>query len=929
MAVENDILKDFLSECKENLELLDQQFVELEQNPEDAELIKSIFRTIHTIKGTSGFFGFTTLEGIAHFGEDILSKLRDGTIRNNEDITTMLLKAVDHIKAIISVLEQTGKEPDDLAYLDFIVELRNFAEKITKNKPSRQEDTQAPLSSPGPADNTQRETPKDDASSGGSSDTSVDISVSQPSTPPVTGASSAEASLTKEPVAASLDPGDNKRVAPATASAVTAQTQHLTETHVRVDVQLLDNLMNLAGELVLSRNRLTQLANQINNIDLLTASQHMSLIVTEMQTQIMKTRMQPIGNVFNKFPRIVRDLAKTAQKQVQLRIEGAETELDRSIIESIKDPLTHMVRNSIDHGIEHPDIRIQKGKPAMGTLIMRAYHEGGQVIIEIQDDGAGIDPKKIRSKAVEKGILKPEDANNLSDRDVLMLIFQPGFSTAEKVTNISGRGVGMDVVKTNIEKLGGVVDLQSEPGVGTTVKIKIPLTLAIIPALIVQTGGERYAIPQVNLVELVHLQPDVVARDVQLIGNAEFYRLRGEILPLVRLRDILGLGTDKDSQAPDEGLENKPEEKGDTLNIVVLNSGERQFGLVVDSINDSEEIVVKPLGDHLKHIPCYAGTTLMGDGRAALILDVVGIASTLNLRAEETLKQTKFVTESEIREEDQQFLLFFTVDPNEFFAIPLSLVNRLDKINANQIERVSGREVVQYRKKSMPVIRLENYLPISPLPEQDEYYLIVFNMNNKDIAFLVSKIEDSLNIAIDVDEENFRQDGILGSAIVRDRTTLFLDVYQIINIYNPDFFVRYGQNDVFSNSRILLAEDSSFYRNLLSSYLSAAGFNVTMSEDGQDAWEKLQQEAFDVVITDIEMPRMNGLELTRKIREDARLKGLPVIVVTSLSGEEGRRRAIQVGVDAYHAKLERDMVLKSVESLLSAKKNQNQLQQAA
>jgi two-component system chemotaxis sensor kinase CheA len=941
MGMENDILKDFLSECKENLELLDQQFVELEQNPEDAELIKSIFRTIHTIKGTSGFFGFTTLEGIAHFGEDILSKLRDGTIRNNEDITTMLLKAVDHIKAIIIALEQTGKEPDDLAYLDFIVELRNFAEKVIKNKqgrqPGRQEDAQASLSSSGLADNTQREVPKDDASSvssGGSddtADTSVDIS-SQPSTSPVTSpvtGASAEASLIKEPAAANPDRGDNKPAAPATASAVTAQNQHLTETHVRVDVQLLDSLMNLAGELVLSRNRLTQLANQMNNVDLLAANQHMSLIVTEMQTQIMKTRMQPIGNVFNKFPRIVRDLAKTAQKQVQLRIEGAETELDRSIIESIKDPLTHMVRNSIDHGVEHPDIRVQKDKPAMGTLVMRAYHEGGQVIIEIQDDGAGIDPNKIRSKAVEKGVIKPENANSLSDRDVLMLIFQPGFSTAEKVTNISGRGVGMDVVKTNIEKLGGVVDLQSEPGVGTTVKIKIPLTLAIIPALIVRTGGERYAIPQVNLVELVHLQPDVVARDVQLIGNAEFYRLRGEILPLVRLRDIFGLGADKDSQAPDEGPENRPEDKMDTLNIVVLNSGERQFGLVVDSINDSEEIVVKPLGDHLKHIPCYAGTTLMGDGRAALILDVVGIASTLNLRAEETLKQTKFVTESEVREEDQQFLLFFTVDPNEFFAIPLALVNRLDKIKASQIEHISGREVVQYRKKSMPVIRLENYLPISPLPEQDEYHLIVFNMNNKDIAFLVSKIEDSLNIVIDVDEENFRQDGILGSAIVRDRTTLFLDVYQIINIYNPDFFVRYGQNDAFLNNRILLAEDSSFYRNLLSSYLSAAGFNVTMSEDGQDAWEKLQQEPFDLVVTDIEMPRMNGLELTRKIREDAHLKTTPVIVVTSLSGEEDKRRAIQVGVDAYHAKLERDMVLKSVESLLSAQKDQNQLQQAA
>ncbi len=891
MGMENDILKDFLSESKENLELLDQQFVELEQDPSNAELIKSIFRTIHTIKGTSGFFGFTTLEGTAHFAEDILSKLRDGVVKINEDTATMLLKAVDYIKAILATIEDTGKEPDDIAYLDFIVDLRNFAEKVVKAAKAGAEIrapeapvNDSPVTQPPAASSHEEDARKDQASP----------AEKQPET--------VACPLLPEKEAPKTQPEGAVQSAPPV-----HQSRQLTETHVRVDVQLLDNLMNLAGELVLSRNRLTQLANQMNNPDLFAANQRMSLIVTEMQTQIMKTRMQPIGNVFNKFPRIVRDLAKAAQKQVQLRIEGAETELDRSIIEVIKDPLTHMVRNSIDHGIEHADMRVQKDKPAVGTLVMRAYHEGGQVIIEIQDDGAGIDPKKIRSKAIEKGVISADRALGLSDRDALMLVFQPGFSTAEKVTNISGRGVGMDVVKTNIEKLGGVVDLQSEAGAGTTVKIKIPLTLAIIPALIVRTAGERYAIPQVNLVELVHLSPDAVTKDVQLIGDAEFYRLRGQILPLVRLRNILGL-------PPGAG---EPEAGG--MNIVVLNSGERQFGLMVDDINDSEEIVVKPIGSHLKHIQCYAGTTLMGDGRAALILDVVGIASTLNLRAEEALRQAKVSAEIAATEEDQQFLLLFSVDPNEFFAIPLALVNRLDKIRADQIEHVSGKEIVQYRNKSMPLIRIENYLPISPLPDQEEYHLIVFNMNEKDIAFLVSRIEDSLNIVIEVNEENFRQDGILGSAIIKDRTTLFLDVYQVITMYNPDFFVRYGERSTLVSNRILLAEDSSFYRNLLSSYLSAAGFNVTMAEDGQDAWDKLQQESFDLVITDIEMPKMNGFELTRRIREDAKLRNLPVIVVTSLSGEEDKRRGLQVGVDAYHAKLERDTVLKSVESLLRSR----------
>ncbi len=911
MGMEDDILKDFLAESKENLELLDQQFVELEQEPDNAELIKSIFRTIHTIKGTAGFFGFTTLEGIAHFAEDILSKLRDGVVKVNEDITTMLLQAVDYIKAILASLEQTGKEPDDTSYLDFIVDLRNFSERIVKEASADDETGKAETTEPA---REERAEGTDGAGSEKEERASTETEEEEQKK-----ASEVTAESEKEPQKAG-DPKDEAKKTekpksaskPAKRSAPTppAPTAHLTETHVRVDVHLLDKLMNLAGELVLSRNRLVQIATQLNDPELLTANQRMSLVVTELQEQIMKTRMQPIGNVFNKFPRIVRDLARGARKQVQLQIEGAETELDRSIIEVIKDPLTHMVRNSIDHGIESPEIRTQKEKPPVGTLIMRAYHEGGQVIIEIQDDGAGIDPERIKKKAVEKGVISPDQANLLSDREALMLIFQPGFSTAETVTNISGRGVGMDVVKTNIEKLGGTVELKSEVNVGTTVRIKIPLTLAIIPALIVHTAGQRYAIPQVNLVELVRLSPEAQEKDVQIIGSSEFYRLRGQILPLVRLRNILGLG-----------YEAQPEEEqtqGESLNIVVLSSGDRQFGLVVDAISDSEEIVVKPLGKHLKHINCYAGTTLMGDGRVALILDVVGIASTLNLRAEESLQQAKLVAETSLTDEERQFLLLFSIAPSEFFALPLALVNRLDKIPVSRIEFVGNREVVQYRGKSMPVIRLENYLPVSPLPEQEEYHLIVFHMNDKDVAFLVSQIEDSLDISIDIEEQTFRQEGILGSAIIKDRTTLFLDVYQILQMYDPDFFHQ-PETDGLSHARILLAEDSTFYRNLLSSYLSADGYEVITAEDGQQAWERIMSEQIDLVITDIEMPRMNGFELTQKIKESEQFKHIPVIAVTSLSGEDDKRRGIEAGVDDYQAKLDRDQVLEAVRNLLKAR----------
>ncbi len=896
--MEDDILKDFLAESKENLELLDQQFVELEQEPDNEDLIKSIFRTIHTIKGTSGFFGFTTLEGIAHFAEDILSKLRDGVVPVDEEITTILLQSVDYIKAILGSLEQSGKEPDGVEYLDFIVDLRNFSEKIAKGADSKdkaQKEEEQPSESPE------------------SKEKAENVSEDQDQPEDQTTEQKAEAeSKEKEPETNSKKetrPGAEQKKTdsskPKRAPAPPAGAHQLTETHVRIDVHLLDQLMTLAGELVLSRNRLTQITNNLNNPELANANQHMSLVVTELQEQIMKTRMQPIGNVFNKFPRIVRDLARTAEKKVQLRIEGAETELDRSIIESIKDPLTHMVRNSIDHGIEPPEVRVQRDKPAVGNLVMRAYHEGGQVIIEISDDGAGIDPQKLKAKSIEKGILTEEQAEIMSDREALMLIFQPGFSTAEKVTNISGRGVGMDVVKTNIEKLGGTVELQSNVGSGTTVKIKIPLTLAIIPALIVHSAGQRYAIPQVNLVELVHLTEEAVKEDVQVIGDSEFYRLRGEILPLIRLRKVLGTPIN--------------ERNNESMNIVVLNAGDRPFGLVVDAISDSEEIVVKPLGNHLKHIPAFAGTTLMGDGRVALIIDITGITASMRMKGEDAMKHASVITGTGL-DEERQFLLLCSIAPDEFFALPLALVNRLDKIPASDIELVGGKEVVQYRGHSMPIIRLENYLPISPLPDQDEYHLIVFNMNDKDVAFLVSKIEDSLDIAIDVEEHTFKQDGILGSAIIKDRTTLFMDVYQIIEMHDPEFFDKPDLTEI-GTARILLAEDSAFYRNLLASYLTAAGYDVITCEDGAQAWEILKTEPFDLLITDIEMPEMDGFELTKKIRADSKLEDMPVIAVTSLSGEDDRRRGVEAGFNEYQPKLDRAEVLSAVTNLLSSKNN--------
>ena len=404
-----------------------------------------------------------------------------------------------------------------------------------------------------------------------------------------------------------------------------ARGSAVSDSTIRVDVGLLDKLMNLVGELVLARNQVLQFTSQSADSAFLATSQRLNLITTELQGSVMKTRMQPIGNVWSKLPRVVRDLAAACGKEVRLEMEGKETELDKTIIEAIKDPLTHIVRNSVDHGIERPETRVERRKPAEGCLKMRAYHEGGQVIIEITDDGGGIDCERVKQKALQRALITPEQAARMSDHEALYLIFLPGFSTAEKVTNVSGRGVGMDVVKTNIERIGGTVDLQSQPGKGTTLKIKIPLTLAIIPALIVTSGGDRFAIPQVSLLELVRLEVEQASQQIEFIHGAPVYRLRGQLLPFAYLNRELRL-----NDADDDGL--KPSVEATT--IVVLQADGHPFGLVVDEINDTEEIVVKPLGKQLKGVASFAGATIMGDGRVALILDVLGLAQRAGVVAE-------------------------------------------------------------------------------------------------------------------------------------------------------------------------------------------------------------------------------------------------------------------------------------------------------
>ena len=717
-----DLLRDFLIECHDNLEQLDAFLIALEHEPHDQELLNSVFRTLHTIKGSSGFLSFRKIEAVSHAAENLLSELRAGQCTLNTEISRGLFAAIDFIRKQAAAIEQNQCEGD--YSIDEIVSLLN---KIQKSK-------------------------VDDSQISEVFESNVRI-------PITTMPSSTSRAPVVEKVEKNQVANTQKPVADASSSSSAA------ESTIRVDVALLDKLMTRVGELVLARNQIMQFAAIVGDSDLQSASQHLNLITTELQEGVMKTRMQPIGNVWSKFPRLVRDLAEICGKIVRIEMQGKETELDKTIIEAIKDPLTHLVRNTVDHGIEKPEVRLANGKPAEGCLYLRAYHEGGQVNIEISDDGGGLNLERIKDKAVEKALITAEQASRLHEREVANLIFLPGFSTAEKVSNVSGRGVGMDVVKTNIEKIGGTVDLQTTTGHGTSIKIKIPLTLAIIPALIITNDGNRFAIPQVNLLELVRLEVSDAQPGIEWIQGAPVYRLRGRLLPLVYLRQVLK--TTKNASIA-----------SDCINIVVLRVDDRQFGLVVDRINDTEEIVVKPMGKQLKGVTVFAGATIMGDGKVALILDVLGLAHSAKVISKE---RSRSIMEGSSKSKEgkgsKETLLVLGTGSNRRLALPTSQVARLEKIPVDKIEYADNREVVQYRGEILPLFRLASVLGIDDKYEPLDGLLnvVVYTENACSYGLVVNRIIDIVETTIDLSHAR-RREGLLGSTIIQDHVTDLVDL---------------------------------------------------------------------------------------------------------------------------------------------------------
>jgi two-component system, chemotaxis family, sensor kinase CheA len=868
---DQEIIREFLIESNESLARLDQEMVELEKRPKDPQLLASVFRTIHTIKGTCGFLGFATLGGVTHLAENILSQLREGKRDLTPELVTIVLETVDAVKTVLVAIEATGQEGPE-TYPD----LRKRLEAACTLNPS-------------------------------------------PNSAQTSAQTSAEAPGAGLPPAPAVDPAPSDTPLPADVEEKTAGPKgpSIADSTIRVDVVLLDKLMNLVGELVLARNQVLQFTAHQEDSALNATSQRLNLITTELQEGVMKTRMQPIGMVWNKLPRVVRDLATSFGKQIHLEMEGADTELDKTIIEAIKDPLTHIVRNCCDHGIERPEVRVRNGKPPYGRLTMRAFHEGGQVNIEIADDGAGIDVQALKSKAVQKGLIRTEQVSRMTDREALALIFLPGFSTAAVITSVSGRGVGMDVVKTNVEKIGGVVELVSRLGEGTTLKLKIPLTLAIIPGLVVtliekrsaprrMTGiGERYVIPQVSLLELIRLEGDSGKRQIERIHDAPFYRRRGSLLPLVYLADVLKLGSTGESHV---------------VNIVVLQAEDRQFGLVVDGISDTQEIVVKPLGKQLKGLNCYAGATIMGDGRVALILDVSGIAQLSGVVRESRDKSAAEDRRQDHSANERQTFLLFRAGSFERLAVPLSLVARLEEISLSKIEHAGGKRVVQYRGRILPLASLAPILDPGAADTaglQDPAQVVVFNNGERSIGILVDQILDIVEDQVTIRQAAARH-GLLGSAVIGKKVTDLLDLHAVIQTADEGWF---GSLDAprANTSTVMIADPSPFVRGLVRNSLEMAGYRVVEAADTPAALRELERRKIDVVLAGLDLPSNGGGHgLLQEMRRLPGLAHVPALALIDNAEQAQAQREHPQGFADYQLKFDRDAMLVSLARLASA-----------
>ncbi len=917
----DDLLNEFLTETSESLAVIDLELVKFERNPNDKEILQNIFRLVHTIKGTCGFLGLPRLESVAHAGENVLGKFRDGALEVTPEAVSLILRCIDRIRSLLGDLEANGEEPagDDQQLID---ELNAMADAGTAPKPKAKgkadkaekpakpaKAEKAETASPFPVAKELLDEVEQAIASGKKAASDDDIKAemakerqSEGAAAEASQAEPAEAAQVKASVpAVAADAGKalvkpDEGAASARESAVAAQS-------IRVNVELLEDLMTLVSELVLTRNQLLQMVRGRDDSEFKVPLQRLSHITTDLQEGVMKTRMQPIGNAWAKLPRIVRDLAVESGKKIDLQMIGADTELDRQVLELIKDPLTHMVRNSADHGLESPVDRRAKGKPETGVITLNAYHEGGHIIIEIADDGKGLSTAKIKAKAIQNGILSEADAEGMTEQQIQQYIMRPGFSTAEKVTSVSGRGVGMDVVKTNVEKIGGTIEFKSIEGRGTTFTIKIPLTLAIVSALIVECSGERFAIPQISVLELVRAAKGS-DNCIEMINQAPVLRLRDRLLPLVSLRSLFRLG--------EGGEEAETSGNNDEVFIVVTQVGTYTFGIIVDRVYDTEEIVVKPVAPILRHIPYYSGNTILGDGSVIMILDPNGIASTTGQQEAVSAGSRAEAASTHLGGDETTSLLIFRAGGDELKAVPLALVARLEEIDMKTVEHSHGNYVVQYRGQLMPLVPFD---PGHAWKSEGGQPILVFTEGERSMGLVVDEIVDIVDDKLKI-ELAANQSGLLGSAVINGKATDVVDAGHYLLQAFADWF---GGRDAeaFESDQerrhVLLVDDSPFFLNLLGPMLTVAGYRVTTVKSAEEALA-LRDEGrrFDAIVSDIEMGGMNGFQFAQTVRSEGAWEGIPMVAMSSHAAPRDFERGREVGFTDYVAKYDRDGLIQTL-----------------
>lgn len=989
---EDDLLNEFVIESKEHLSSAEEDFLEIEKSG-DSALIDKVFRAIHSVKGAAGFLGLNKINQISHTMETLLQMLRAGEIRPEAKFINALLSGIDLLRTMLDDLknsEDINIQPaqdklcsliaremspqvkaemnssqilSDSSGLDTGFEINEF---VLKRRPKshcflyvlkydltemRQAGGLSPvalvneLMSTGEILDAKINTPAESLSE--------DLSA-QPLFYDVLYSTVLDHELIEEAAhlptqrirKVKISPDEKQNTPPETkqeeknialsnpdeteksSKAKPAGNEH--SDTIRIHVGILDRLMTLAGELVLVRNQHLMSFGDRGDAVSRGISQRLNLVTSEIQETIMRTRMQPIGNIFGKLPRIARDISQKLNKKIEISMVGEEVELDKTILESLADPLVHIIRNSCDHGIETPETRQEAGKSPVGNIKVKAFHEGGQINIEVRDDGKGIDPDKIKEKMLGNGQKTKDELSQMSEKEIISMICLPGFSTAEKISDISGRGVGMDVVKNSIEKMGGSLDISSKAGKGTTILLRMPLTLAIIPCLIVVVNSNRYAIPQVNLEELVCIYDKDIKTKVESDNHQEVYRLRNKLLPLVRLSEVIGRPfpfTEKTKSEITEkhrlmyfsdknsSTDNDARETG-SLIFAVVKVGPDRFGLIIDKVIGTEEIVVKPVHSALKGLKIYSGATVMGDGRCAMILDIDGIAFHAGIDFSGGTEESpeKAVRRSE--NEDIQTVLLFKYGEKEQFAVTLPLIKRIEKISAEQIEKIGDREYITLDDVSTRVLRMEHVLKVSPCAGNGDMFLLLPKHIRKPFGILISSLIDIVDAPLALNIESYVQDGILGTSIIRGHMTLFPDIYRMIEILEPDWISENKKTLKNEKKRILLVEDAVFFRQLVRSYLESDGYDVITAENGKKALEICNENKFNLIVSDLEMPLMNGWEFIKALRKEIRSEDVPAIALTALDSEKDKQKALESGFNQYQVKIDREALLKCVSDMI-------------